>query len=147
MEASSKLKLVAVFAVIGGPFLIYYGLQEKARLNKLERDGVTVDGFIEGGEWHKGTRSSSFKLDVSYTPQKGTPLRQTFQVTSDFFSAHANDTVVTDPAVMVRYVPSNIQDSAIVVGGSIDSAASFAMGLGAFIGGLLTLGVIRVRKC
>ncbi len=146
METSSKIKLFAVIAVIAGPFLAYNGQQEKERLAKLEQEGVTVDGFIEGGEWRKGRRSKSYKLDVSYTPQKGAPTKQTFQVRSDFFSAHANDTKVTDPAVKVRYLPSNIQDSAIIVGGSTDATASFSMGIGAFAIGLLTLGIMFLFK-
>jgi len=146
MEASSKIKLFAVIAVFAGPFLAYNGHQEKERLAKLEKEGVTVDGFIEGGEWRKGRRSSSYKLDVSYTPQKGVPTKQTFQVRSDFFSAHADDSKVTDPAVKVRYLPSNIQDSAIIVGGSSDATASFGMGIGAFVIGLLTLGVMFLFK-
>ena len=146
MEASSKIKLFAVIAVFAGPFLAYNGHQEKERLAKLEKEGVTVDGFIEGGEWRKGRRSSSYKLDVSYTPQKGVPTKQTFQVRSDFFSAHADDSKVTDPAVKVRYLPSDIQDSAIIVGGSSDATASFGMGIGAFVIGLLTLGVMFLFK-
>ena len=146
METSSKIKLFAVIAVIAGPFLAYNGQQEKERLAKLEQEGVTVDGFIEGGDWRKGRRSKSYKLDVSYTPQKGAPTKQTFQVRSDFFSAHANDTKVTDPAVKVRYLPSNIQDSAIIVGGSTDATASFSMGIGAFAIGLLTLGIMFLFK-
>jgi hypothetical protein len=146
MEASSKIKLFAVIAVIGGPFLTYNGHQEKERLAKLEQEGVTVDGFIEGGEWRKGRRSSSYKLDVSFTPQKGAPTKQTFQVRSDFFSAHADNAKVTDPAVKVRYLPSNIQASAIIVGGSTDATASFSMGIGAFAIGLLILGIMYLFK-
>jgi hypothetical protein len=146
MEASSKIKLVAVIAVIGGPVLTYFGHQEKERLAKLEQEGVTVDGLIAGGEWRKGRRSSSYKLDVSYTPKNGAPAKQTFQVSSDFFSAHASDTAVTDPAVKVRYLPDKIQDSAIIVGGSTDATASFGMGIGAFVIGLVTLGVMYLFK-
>jgi Protein of unknown function (DUF3592) len=146
MEARAKIKLIAAIAVIGGPFLAYNGHQEKERLAKLEQEGVTVEGFIEGGEWRKGRRSSSYKLDVSFTPQKGVPTKQTFQVRSDFFSAHANDSKVTDPVVKVRYLPSNIQGSAIIVGGSTDSTAFFSAGIGAFVIGLLTLGIMFLFK-
>ncbi len=54
--------------------------------------------------------------------------------------------MTTDPAVKVRYLPSAIQDSAIIVGGSTDSTAMFGMGIGAFVGGLLTLGIMFVGK-
>jgi hypothetical protein len=146
MEASSKIKLIAVIAVIVGPFLTYNGHQEKERLAKHEKEGVTVDGFIEGGEWRKGRRSSSYKLEVSYTPQKNTPIKQSFEVTSPFFSAHASNTMVTDPAVKVRYLPSDIQASAIIVGGSTNTAFHFEMGIWAFAIGLLTLGIMYLFK-
>ena len=105
-----------------------------------------MEGFIEGGAWRKGRRSSSYKLDVSYTPQKSVPVKQTFEVRSDFFAAHASDTKVTNPIVKVRYLPSNTQDSAIIVGGSTDATASFSVGLGAFVIGLLTLGIMFLFK-
>jgi len=142
MEASSKIKLFAVIAVIAGPFLTYNGHQEKGRLAKLEKEGVTVDGFIEGGEWRKGRRSSSYKLEVSYTPQKSTPVKQSFEVTSPFFSAHASNTMVTDPAVKVRYLPSDIQESAIIVGGSTNTAFHYEMGIWAFVIGVAILGIM-----
>ncbi len=68
METSTKIKLFAVIALLAGPFLTYSGHQEKERLAKLEKDGVTVDGFIEGGEWKRG-KGSYHQFDVSYTPQ------------------------------------------------------------------------------
>lgn len=146
MELSTKIKIAAAIAVVLGPFLAFTGHQDKERLAALEKDGVTVDGIIEGGEWSKGRRSSSYKLDVSYTPQNGTLVQQNFRVTSNFFSAHASDTAVTDPAVKVRYLPSKIQDSAIVVGGSTDSTALFEVGIGAFVIGLITLVVMFFVK-
>jgi hypothetical protein len=146
METSTKIKVFAVIAVLAGPFLTYNGHQEKERLAKLEKEGVTVDGIIEGGEWRKGRRSSSYKLDVSFKPQNGAQTQQTFQVSSTFFSAHASDTAVTDPAVKVRYLPSAVQDSAIIVGGSTDTTAMFGVGIGALVGGLLTLGIMYVGK-
>jgi hypothetical protein len=145
MERSTQFKIIAVIAVLAGPFLTYNGHQEKERLAKLEKEGVTVDGIIEGGEWRKGKRSSDYKFDVSFTPQGGAPIKQTFRVTSDFFSAHANDNAVTDPAVKVRYLAGKT-DSAIVVGGSTDTTVNFPVGIGAFVIGLLTLGVMQVFK-
>ena len=146
MEARAQIKLIAAIAVIGGLFLTYNGHQEKERLAKLEKEGVTVEGFIEGGEWRNERLSRNCKLDVSIIPQKVVPVKQTFQVTSPFFSAHANDTKVTHPVVQVRYLPSNIQGSAIIVGGSTDSTAFFSAGIGAFVIGLLTLGIMFLFK-
>lgn len=145
METSTKIKLFAAIAIIAGPFLTYNGHQEKERLVRLEKEGVTVDGIIEGGEWKKG-KNSNYQFDVSYTPQNGAPVKQTFKVTSNYFSAHASDTAVTDPMAKVRYLPSAIQDSAILVGGSTDFTAGFNLGIGAFVGGLLTMGIMFFLK-
>lgn len=145
METPTKIKLFAVIAIIAGPFLTYSGHQEKERLAKLEKEGVTVDGIIEGGEWRKG-KHSNYQFDVSYTPQNGSPIKQTFKVTSSYFSAHASDTAVTDEQAKVRYLPSAIQDSAILVGGSTDFTAGFNLGIGAFVGGLITMGIMYAGK-
>ncbi|WP_395732652.1 DUF3592 domain-containing protein [Prosthecobacter sp.] len=145
METPTKIKLFAAIAVIAGPFLTYSGHQEKERLARLEKEGVTVDGIIEGGEWKRG-KNSNYQFDVSYTPQSSAPVKQTFKVTSNYFSAHASDTAVTDPVAKVRYLPSAIQDSAILVGGSTDFTAGFNLGIGAFVGGLLTMGIMYAGK-
>lgn len=146
MELSTKIKIAAVLALIIGPILTFSGHQEKERLAQLEKDGVTVDGIVEGGEWRKGRRSSSYQFDVSYTPQTGAPTQQVFKVTKAFFSAHANDTAITDPAVKVRYLPANIQDSAIIVGGTPNTTAMFGFGIGAFVIGLVTLVIMFFFK-
>ncbi|MBB5032472.1 DUF3592 domain-containing protein [Prosthecobacter vanneervenii] len=146
MEGSSKIKVFAAIGVIAGPFLAYNGYQEQERLARLEKEGVTVGGFIEGGEWRKSRRSSSYKLDVSFTPKNGTPTRQTFDVKSQFFSAHASDTAVTDPVVKVRYLPSSVQESAVIEGGSTDTTFNYSFGIGAFVVGLLTLGIMSFFK-
>lgn len=145
METSTKIKLYSAIAIIAGPFFAYNGHQEKERLARLEKEGVTVDGIIEGGEWKRG-KNSNYQFDVSYTPQNAAPVKQTFKVTSNYFSAHASDTAVTDPLAKVRYLPSAIQDSAIVVGGSTDSTAMFGVGIGTFVTGLLTLGLLFFLK-
>ncbi len=147
METSTKIKIAAVLAVILGPFLAYTGHQEKERLAKLEKEGVTVDGFIEGGDWKKG-KGSYYKFEVSYAPQNGAPTKQTFKVTSDYFSAHASEAtkMVTNPEAKVRYLPSDVQDSAILVGGSTDNTSLFVGGIAAFVIGLITLGVMFFLK-
>lgn len=146
MEASTKIKIAAVIGIIIGPFLAFHGHQEKERLALLEKEGVTVDGFIEGGEWRKGRRSSNYQLEVSFTPQNGSPIKQTFPVTSKFFSVHASETAVTDPAVKVRYIPASVQETAIIVGGTKDDTASYGVGIAFFAIGLVTLLVMLFKK-
>ena len=64
METSIKIKIAAAIAILAGPFLTYKGTPEKERRARLEKEGVTVDGIIEGGEWKKG-KNSNYQFDVS----------------------------------------------------------------------------------
>lgn len=146
MESSAQIKFAAVIGILIGPFLAFHGHQEKERLAMLEKDGVTVEGFIEGGEWRKGRRSSNYQFEVSFTPQHGSPVRQTFSVTSKFFSAHATDSAVIDPTVKVRYIPASVQETAIIIGGTKDDTASYAVGIVVFAIGLITLALVLWLK-
>jgi hypothetical protein len=46
----------------------------------------------------------------------------------------------------VRCLPAAIQDSAILVGGSTDFTVGFNLGIGAVVGGLLTMDIMFVGK-
>lgn len=148
MENSTKIKIIAAIAVVAGPFLTYFGHQDKERLAKLEKEGVTVPGMIEGGESHKsGRRSRSYSLDVSFTPEGGTPVTKNFKVTSSFFSGHTKESSIVDPEVKVRYLKTDVQGSAIVVDGSTDETMLFPAGIGAFgLGSLTLLGMLFMGK-
>lgn len=138
METPTKIKIIAVVAALAGPFLTFQGHKDKENLAALEKDGVTVEATIEGGEWRKGKRGSrNYSFDVSYAPQAGAPQKKSFKVTSNFFNAHSTEEAITDPHCQVRYLPAN-PDNAIVVGGSTDDTWLFPAGLGATILGLLT---------
>ena len=145
MQTSTKITIAAVIAVLAGPFLAFVGYQEKQRLALLEKEGVTVPGVIEGGESQKRRRSKTYKFDVIFRGPNGSPITQSFKVTSSFFKAHASDSAVTAPVVEVRYQPSNMSNS-IIVGGSDDDTAMFPAGLAAFAVGAVTLGVMLTRK-
>lgn len=151
MEFSTKIKIAAVLAIIAGPFMTYNGYSEKQRLAKLEKEGVTVDGIIQGGEWRSGgrRRSSSHTFDVAFTPDGGVPVTKSFAVTSSYFSAHASkdENAIIDPAVKVRYLHGQIENSAILVNGSTDQASMFPFGIGTFsVGGLTLLGMLMTRR-
>jgi hypothetical protein len=146
METSTKVKIAAAIAVIAGPFLTYNGHAEKNRLAELERDGITVDGEITGGESRKRRRSRSYELEVEYKLANGGTLKKEFPVTSDFFKEHTTEDFISDPAVKVRYLEKDPQNSAILVGGSTDDTAMFPVGIGAFVLGLGTLGFMTLRK-
>jgi hypothetical protein len=148
METSTKIKIVAVIGILAGPFLTYTGHQEKERLARLDKEGITVDGTLENGESQRsGKRSRSYSFNTVFTPQgASTPMKKNFKVSSSFFSSHTQDKLIIAPDVQIRYLPDNPQDSAVLVGGSTDDAALFPVGIGAFILGLGTLGVMTMRK-
>lgn len=148
MGKSTQVKIIAAIAVVASPFLTFYGHKDKERLAKLDKEGITVPGMIEGGESHKsGKRSRSYSMDASFTPEGGAPVTKNFKVTSSFFSAHANEGLVKDPEIKVRYLKSDVQGSAIIVDGSTDETFLFPSGIGAFgLGSLTLLGMFFMRK-
>lgn len=151
MEVSTKVKIIAIIAVIAGPVLTFNGHEEKERLARLEKDGVTVEGVIEGGEWSKGgrRRSSSHSFDVAFKPAEGAPVTKSFKVHSEYFAAHANEkeSSITDPMVKVRYLPGEAEKNAILEGGSTDNTVLFPAGIGAFsVGTLVLLGMFLAKK-
>ncbi|WP_395735684.1 DUF3592 domain-containing protein [Prosthecobacter sp.] len=148
METPTKIKIVAVIGILAGPFLAYTGHQEKERLAKLDKEGITVDGHLEGGEYRRsGKRSRSYSFEAVFTPQGASaPVKKNFKVSSTFFSSRTNETSITDPKVQVRYLPDNAQESAVIIGGSTNDAGLFPVGIGAFVLGVGTLGVMTMRK-
>ncbi|MES2505512.1 MAG: DUF3592 domain-containing protein [Verrucomicrobiota bacterium] len=147
MEKSTQIKIVAVIALLAGPFFAYNGYQEKERLAKIEKEGVTVDGTIEGGASEpSGKRSRSYNFDVSFTPQGGPAITKSFPVTSSFFSSRTHESTITDPAVKVRYLTADVENSAIIVGGSKDTTVNLMVGIGAFAAGLITLLVMMFMR-
>lgn len=146
MQTSTKFKIVAVIAIIAGPFLAYNGYQEKERLAKLEKEGITVDGIIESGESSKSRKSRSYHFEVSFAPQGGSPTKKNFAVKSDFFKAHTNESSIVSPEVKVRYLAGDVDESAVIVGGSTDTTINFVVGIAAFVGGLGLLLFFFLRR-
>ncbi|GEP41666.1 DUF3592 domain-containing protein [Brevifollis gellanilyticus] len=136
MTTPTKLKIISILAVLGGPFAAMEGYKDKQMLAEMEKSGVTVPGEIMGGESSKKRRSSSYSFDVAYTPQgAAAPVEKSFKVKADFFKAHVSGDSIGDPKVQVRYMPAN-PDSAIIVDGSTDDTALFPIGIGAAVVGL-----------
>ncbi len=146
MTTRTKIKLVAIAAVLLGPYAAYEGYKDKQMLAEMDKSGITVPGEIMGGESGGRRRSKSYNFDVAYTPQGASgPIEKDFKVKSDFFKAHVSGDSISDPKVEVRYLPTNPQ-TAIVVGGSSDDAALFPIGIGAAVVGLLVAIFLFTRK-
>ena len=139
MLSLTKYSLMAAIAIIAGPLMSNYGIQEKKRLTELNKAGVTVPGEILGGRARTGQRrSSSYSFEVAFTSKEGQAITRKFEVRSDFFKAHSTQGSVRDAAVQVRYNPANV-DEAILVGGSTDGTHFYDLGIGVGITGIIVL--------
>lgn len=146
MTTTTKIKIVAVIGVLVGPYMTFLGHQEKERLALLDKEGMTAPGEIVGGEWKTGRkRSKSYSFDVAFTPKDKPQLTQSYKVKANFFKEHASEETITQPAVEVRYLPSDPAKS-ILVNGSTDDTLFFPIGIVAFVIALPTLIFMFLRK-
>ncbi|TDU81571.1 hypothetical protein EI77_00881 [Prosthecobacter fusiformis] len=147
IQKSTQAKIVAVVLVIAGPLIAYQGYQDGQRLDKIEKEGITVDGNINGGESKRsGKRSRSYNFNATFTPQGGSPVTKDFQVTSSFFSSRTSEDSITDPAIQVRYLAADVENSAIIVGGSKDMKINVKIGIGTLVVGLGIFLYFLIRK-
>jgi hypothetical protein len=143
----SRLKLVAIVALVAGPAVAFMGFKEKQRVGKIEKDGVEVVGVPMGGEMRKGRKGAkTYKVTVDYPTSadgKGTPKSKEFKVTKTFFESISSGDMITADTVKVKLLADN-PDEAIIVGGSDDDQIMFPIGIGAFVlGGIGTAVLFR----
>jgi hypothetical protein len=140
----SRLKLVAIVALVAGPCLAFVGFQEKQKIEKIEKGGVEVAGVPMGGEMRKGRKGArTYKVDVTYPDTKGASKTKQFKVTRKFFESISSGDTITAETVPVKLLADQ-PDEAIIVGGSDDDRAMFPVGIGAFIlGGIGTAVMFR----
>lgn len=143
----SRLKLVAVVALVAGPVVAFLGFKEKQRIEKIEKSGVEVVGEPQGGEMRKGRRGAkTYKLQVKYPDTKGGSTTKEFKVTRKFFESISSGDSITAETVPVKLLADQ-PDEAIIVGGSDDDRAMFPVGIGAFVlGGVGTAIMFRKGK-
>lgn len=143
----SKIKLVAIAALVAGPFVAFLGFQEKQRIGKIEKEGVEVPGVPVGGEMRKGRKGAkTYELEVVYPDTKGGTKTGDFKVTRAFFESISNEDSITVDTVPVKLLADQ-PDQAIIVGGSSDDRAMFPVGIGAFVaGGIGTALLFRKRR-
>ncbi len=112
--------LIIVGLVVGG-FLTKDGIQEKAKLERIEASGKTALGVINGGEWNGGRRGKSYELDIEYRPDAKVPaLTQTFRVTKEYYNTHTKDGVITNELAIIKYDPAD-PTIAVVADGHADT--------------------------
>lgn len=147
MTTANQAKFVAVIGLIAGPYFIYDGMKEGQRVEKVEKEGVTVSATLESGSDRRtGKRSRSKFFEASFTPEGGSPVSKEFQVTSEFFTAHTNGDFIENPDVQVRYLKDDPTGSAIIVGGSKDNRHNLPIGIGGTVIGAGILGFFALRR-
>ena len=129
----SRLKLVAIIALVAGPCLAFVGFKEKQRIEKIEKNGVEVAGVPMSGEMRKGRRGAkSYKLQVIYPDTKGGSKTNQFKVTRAFYESISSGEEITVETVPLKLLADQ-PDEAIIVGGSDDDRLMFPVGIGAFL--------------
>lgn len=140
-----RLKFIALLGIVIGPILAFMGWKEKGRLERIGAEGKTVQASIDGGSMRRGRRGSkTYSMDVTFTPEGGAPIHQTFKVKKAYVDQHITNSAISDPTAEVRYLPSDPKQ-AIVVGGSDDDTAMLPVGaIWAVIG--LVVGAMSVIR-
>jgi hypothetical protein len=142
----SRLKLLAVAALIGGPILAYSIRNEVEERKLVEKDGKTVPGVVIDGDIRSKRGSKSYKFNVTYPAPDATPVTKKFSVPREFAERYVtNNTLVRDD-VEVRYLPSDPQ-KAFLVGGNQPVPEMEYVGYGlAAVGAIGTYFSFRKKK-
>lgn len=143
----SRLKLIAVVALVAGPVVAFMGFKEKQRIEKIEKDGVEVAGVPMSGEMRKGRKGAkTYKIQVMYPHGKGAATTKEFKVTRGYYESITSGDTFTVETVPVKLLADQPEE-AIIVGGSDDDRALFPVGIGAFVlGGVGTALMFRKGK-
>jgi hypothetical protein len=113
----SRLKLLAVAALIGGPILSYVIRNEVEERKLIEAEGVTVPGLVTDGKVKTKRGSKSYNFDVTYAPSGGSAITKNFSVPKSFAEQYVKDDAFVRYDVEVRHLPKDPQ-KAFIVGGS-----------------------------
>jgi hypothetical protein len=141
-----RAKLLVIAGIIAGPVFIFLGFKDKAAMDKIQANGITVPAVIEGGERKSGRRGSkSYKFDVSYVTQAGKPVRRTFSAPKSYVEQHVRDDTIFNDVAEVRYLADDPQE-AVLVGAEDDPMALVYLG-GVFLvaGGIGSIFVFRKK--
>lgn len=133
-----RIIIIAIIAIIAGPFLAYEGYTDRVFHNQLEKEGVEVNGVPTEGHSSGRRRSRSYKLSVVYPVKGGSRMTREFKVTSSFYGSMGSDGSITVDTVPVKYLASD-PSKAIIVGGSSDEQSLLWIGPIVCLGGIAFL--------
>ncbi len=140
------MKFLAFAALVGGPICAYNGFSDKRTHEKLEAEGVNVEGILTGGESSKGRRSgTTYKLDVVYVTQDKRPFKKTLTVPEEFVKTHVSGNTITSEQVEVRYLPSD-PATCELVGAKSDHEAKLYGGAAVGLAGLVATGMMFRKR-
>lgn len=133
----NKLRLYFAMLVcfIVCPLALRDGLEEKAELDEIAKEGVTVPAVIVKAKVYEGRNSDEFYVDVRFTTHRGNEVTRHFSVEQEFFDARVDKGVITKPECQVRYIPDD-RDLIVLVDGSKNDLVAIPIGIGAGIIGL-----------
>lgn len=130
-----RLKWIALVLLGAGAWLAWTGWQARSLWERLDAHGKTTKGVLEQGEVKSGRRGSkSYSFEVSYTPEGGAPVRQTFAVTKAFVERCVRDDQIVEDQCTVRY---DAEDPKVarIEGGSSDDRDKLWIGVGMLVVG------------
>jgi hypothetical protein len=130
-----KLKWASLALAFGGPVLAWQGWQAHSIWSRLEANGKTTEGVIEGGASSTSRGGSkNYSFDVTYTPEGQASMRETFVVSTAFVARVVVNHQIVQDKCTVRYDPTDPK-IALIVDGSKDERDKLWIGIAMFVGG------------
>ncbi len=113
------MRTIILFIVlsIAGPGMVFLGLDNKAKNERLNTEGKVAAGEIVGGEWKRGRKGGkTYSLDVAFKPESGPVVNKRMKVNSDFYKQHVSGDIISNPKTTVRYNPAKPEEECIIEG-------------------------------
>jgi hypothetical protein len=132
-----RAKLISIILFVAGPFLVVSGCKDGMKRSKIEKEGVTVEATVSGGEERrrrKGGRSYNLALSVPNATKD-----HTISVSKEIYQS-----VSLGSPLPIKQLPSD-PDAFFVVGDDDDHVLMEIIGLLLFLvgGGMIWWCFIR----
>jgi hypothetical protein len=127
----SKLKIIAVLAIIIGPVLMVMAYLEKQEYDNIAKNGIETVGIPMVKTASAGRKSSrTYKVEVEYKDETGATKNNTLKVSKELY-----DRVDAMPILRLKYLKAD-PSKMIVVGFPKSSAGGITGGLVVFLLGI-----------